>query len=170
MDPACRSGSGPVAIRTFREQWHDAHVPNRTYGRFLVLAVAATLVTGCSTLQQEADDRAAQVADAVLTRALTDELSSSDASTPAERVEVAGAWLSTPDPEVVRNKGPVAWVVRGVEGTVVRVDVYARVESGSFFPPDQGASAWGVACRAYDVAGEVTVHALDCPDGTPEQP
>lgn len=143
---------------------------NRTHGRFLVLATAMPLLAGCSTLEQEAEYSASVVADGVLTRELAEELDASGASTPAERVEVARGWLSTPDEEVLDTMNPVTWVVRGVEGSAVRVDVYSYVESGSLLPPDQGEARWGLVCRTYDVATAVTVREVECPDDTPTSP
>lgn len=51
-------------------------------------------------------------------------------------------------------------------GASLRVDVYEYWESGDFFPPDQGEAVWGVACRIYDVADEVTTRTVPCPEDT----
>lgn len=132
------------------------------------LAVAAVLLAGCSSVQQEADEAAARVADDVLPAALERAVAALG-STP-ERAAAAEAWLAEPDPAVTASQGGSTWVVRGREGSAVRVDVYAWYESGSFFPPDQGAAVWGVACRTYDVTSGVSVTPLECPEGTPEAP
>ncbi len=138
--------------------------------RWTALALAAALLTGCSAVQQTADEEAARVADHVLPSALGDAIASSGAQTPEERAVAGRDWLSDPDPSVTDSQGGVTWVVRGRTGTTVRVDVYRYWESGDFFPPDQGKAVWGLTCRSYDVAEGVTTRRVQCPPGTPEAP
>lgn len=140
--------------------------------RMTAAGVAVTFLAGCSSLQQDADDQAARLADHVLPSALDDALAAADppAQTPDQRAIAAEDWLSTPDPSVTDSHGGAVWVLRGSQGTTIRVDVYRYWESGDFFPPDQGEAAWGVACRRYDVADPVTSSPMECPDGTPEEP
>lgn len=134
------------------------------------LALAGLLLAACSQVQQEAEDEAARVADHVLPDAVAGAVSASGARTAEERVAAAQTWLATPDPAVSDSQRGATWVVTGLEATTIRVAVYTRWESGSLFPPDQGESAWGVACRSYDVAAGVAVRPVDCPDGTPASP
>lgn len=126
--------------------------------RHFLLAIAAVAValalTGCSSLQQEADTEAAGIADHVLPEALAQILVQNEVSTPVARGKAAQAWLSTPDPAVIQSQGGSTWVVLGRDGPSIRVDVYRYWESGSFLPPDQGNGTWGVACRTYNVAGK----------------
>lgn len=131
--------------------------------------VAIVMLTSCSQLHQDADLEAARVAN-VLSKALNDELSDAKPQTPEERRIAAEDWLSEPDPEVTSSYGGATWEVRGTEGTTIRVDVYQYLESGSFFPPDQGEATWGVACRTYDVAEAVVTRTVECPEGTPDEP
>ena len=128
------------------------------------------MLTGCSSLEQDADDEAAVVADHVLPPALDDAISAADPQSPEQRRVAAEEWLSDPDPSVVDGLRHVTWEVRGSEGTTIRVDVYMYLESGDLLPPDQGEATWGVACRAYDVAGAVMTTTDECPDGTPAEP
>ncbi len=136
----------------------------------MATGVAATLLTGCSSVQQEADAQAARVADHVLPKRLDAAIASVEPQTPEDRGVAAEDWLSDPDPSVTASQGGATWAVRGATGTTIRVDVYQYWESGSFLPPDQGEAAWGVVCRSYDVAAAVTAHPVECPVGTPEQP
>ena len=131
---------------------------------------ALVMLTGCSSLQRDADDGAASVADHVLPEALDDAISVADPQSPEERRVAAEEWLSDPDPSVVDGLRNVTWEVRGSEGTTIRVDLYMYLESGDLLPPDQGEATWGVACRAYDGARAVTSTTVECPDGTPEEP
>lgn len=134
-----------------------------------VLGVGVGL-SACSTLDTEADDAAAVVADRLLPPALTRVLRRAGAESSQARLRAADRWLRDPTRSTLDDRAAAGWRVVGSQGSVIRVDVYAYVESGSFFPPDQGEAAWGVACRAYDVAGRVTTTAVDCPDGTSEVP
>ena len=158
----------------------DAHDPARrreaprprlmSSARWAAIGCAGILLAGCGEVRQDADTEAARVADHVLPGEVGNVLASSGASTPQQRGAAAEAWLSEPDPAVTDSQGGATWAVRSREGTSIRVDVYKWWESGSFFPPDQGEAAWGLACRSYDVAAEVTVRQVDCPEGTPEVP
>ena len=85
-------------------------------------------------------------------------------------MRIADRWLRDPTRSSVDDRASAGWRVVGSQGPVIRVDVYAYVESGSFFPPDQGEAAWGVACREYDVTGRVTSTTVECPEGTPATP
>lgn len=136
----------------------------------LCAGVAVTLLAGCSSLQREADAQAARVADHVLPGPLDDAVASADPQTPEGRAVAAEDWLLDPDPTVTASQGGATWAVRSTTGTTIRVDVYQYWESGSFFPPDQGDAAWGVACRSYDVAAAVTADPVECPEDTPEEP
>ena len=138
--------------------------------RCAAIGLAVALLAGCSSVQQEADDEAARVADHVLPDSLEQVVAAAGPQTPQDRVSVAREWLVAPDPSVPGSQSGAAWEVREVEGTTIRVDVYRYWESGSFFPPDQGEAAWGVACRSYDVAGPVVPSAVECPEDTPEAP
>ena len=138
--------------------------------RWAATGLAVALLTGCSSVQQEADDEAARVADHVLPDSLEQAVAAAAPQTPRDRISVAREWLADPDPSVTDSQGGTTWEVREVEGTTIRVDVYRYWESGSFFPPDQGEAVWGVACRRYDVAGPVVLSAVECPEGTPEAP
>lgn len=141
------------------------------FPRAVIPAMAgALLLTGCSTIQQDADTEAARLADHVLPDALSQQLAKDEASAPATRGKAAEAWLSNPDPAIIEGQGGSTWAVRGRDGSSIHVDVYRYWESGSFFPPDRGKGAWGVACRTYDVAGDVTTRSVDCPPGTPDAP
>ncbi len=135
-----------------------------------VSGVVVALLAGCGSLQQEADAEAARVADHVLPGPLGDAIASADPQTPGARAVAAEDWLSDPDWSVTASQGGATWAVRGRAGTAIRVDVYQYWESGSFFPPDQGDAAWGVACRSYDVAAAVTADPVECPEDTPEEP
>ena len=136
--------------------------------RWLAL-FALVVLTGCSSLQRDADDEAARAADRVLPEALNDAISVSDPHSPGERRVAAEEWLSDPYSSL-DGLSNVTWEVRGSEGTTLRVDLYMYLESGDFLPPDQGEATWGVACRAYDVARAVKTTTVECPDGTPEEP
>lgn len=138
--------------------------------RWVAVGLAGVVLAGCSTVQQEADDEAARVADHVLPGALDSALTESGARTPQERATAAADWLADPGPSVMDSQGGTTWAVRGQEGVTIRVDVYAWVESGSFFPPDQGKAVWGLACRSYDVTDAVASTPVECPDGTPAAP
>jgi hypothetical protein len=137
--------------------------------RWLTLIVLVML-TGCSQLQQNADDVAARVADSVLPEVLDEEVSHTDSHRSEDRRVAAEDWLSEPGPPLTTSHVGATWKVRGSEGTRIRVDVYQYLESGDFFPPDQGRATWGVACRIYDVAEAVETSSVECPDGTPEVP
>ncbi|QCX28837.1 hypothetical protein [Nocardioides jishulii] len=128
------------------------------------------VVTGCSTLQEDADEQAARLADGALLEGLEREMQTVGATTAAQRGEAAEAWLSTPDPAITDGHGASTWVVREQEGASVTVAVYQYYESGSFFPPDQGEAVWGLTCRTYEVTREVTARSVTCPDGTPATP
>ena len=138
--------------------------------RWAAIGCAGLLLAGCSQVQQEADTEAAGVADYVVPDELGNVLASSGATTPDQRGAAAQAWLADPYSAVTVSQGGVTWAVRSREGTSIRVDVYKWLESGDLLPPDQGEAAWGLACRSYDVAAEVTVKQVDCPEGTPEVP
>ena len=142
----------------------------RDGARWTAIGVTAVLLGGCSDVQQDADAEAARVADHVLPAAADEVLTSSRATTSERRGAVAEAWFSEPDAAVTDSQGASTWVVRSRDGASLRVDVYRRVESASFFPPDRGESAWGLACRTYDVASTVTATPVDCPAGTPKAP
>lgn len=137
-------------------------------GRWVVIGLVCVLLTGCSTIQQQADDIAAASADYTMVDVLTEVIAASDAQTPEERVAAAEDWLSDPyrGRSSLDNRGAV-WVTRGRQGAKIRIDLYSFEESASLLPPDAGESAWGVACRTYDVAEGVTVITIECPDGTP---
>ena len=137
--------------------------------RWLAL-FALVVLTGCSSLQRDADDEAARVADHVLPKALDDAISAADPQSPEERRVAAEEWLSDPGPSVMDGQRNVTWEMRGSGSTTIRVDLYTYVESGDLLPPDQGEATWGVACRAYDVARAVRTTTAECPDGTPEEP
>ncbi|MFC7490503.1 MULTISPECIES: hypothetical protein [unclassified Knoellia] len=132
--------------------------------------LTSALLVGCGQVQADADAAAARVADQVLPEAVAAAITTSGARTPEQRAVAGETWLSEPDPAVTESQGGTTWFVRGREGTAIRLDVYARVESGSFLPPDQGQAAWGVACRSFDVGEKVTVTPVECPEGTPETP
>ena len=136
-----------------------------------VVGAALVGLTACSTIQQDADDEAVVVADQLLPQKLTRMLRRAGAESPQARLRAVDRWLrGDPTRSTLRDRASAGWRVVGSEGSVIRVDVYAYEESGSFFPPDQGEAAWGVACRAYDVAGRITTTAVECPEGTPETP
>ena len=137
--------------------------------RWLTL-IALVMLTGCSQLQQSANDEAARVADSVVPEALDDGISHADPAAPEDRKVAAEDWLSEPRPPLMRSRVGATWWVRGSKGTAIRVDVYQYLESGDFFPPDQGKATWGVACRIYDVADAVATSTVECPDGTPKEP
>ncbi|WP_193610380.1 hypothetical protein [Nocardioides lijunqiniae] len=137
--------------------------------RWLAL-FALVVLTGCSSLQREADDEAARVADHVLPEALDDAISAADPKSSAERRGAAKKWLSDPDPSVMDGQRNVKWEVRGSKGTTIWVNLYTYVESADLLPPDQGEATWGVVCRAYDVARAVKTTTVECPDDTPEEP
>lgn len=137
--------------------------------RWLTL-IAIVMLTGCSQLQRDADIEAARVADHVLPEALNDEIVHAEPRTPEERRVAAEDWLSEPGPPLTSSHAAATWLVRGSKGTTIRVDVYQYLESGRFFPPDQGEATFGVACRIYDVAKAVATSTVECPEGTPEQP
>ena len=138
--------------------------------RVVAVGVAATVLAGCSTLQAEADDEAARIADHVLPEVIDDAVAAAGARTRAERAAAAQDWLERPGPSLMDGQGAATWVVRDREATTIRVDLYRRWESGSFFWPDQGEAAWGVACRVYDVADGVRTIVAECPAGTPDSP
>lgn len=137
-------------------------------GRLALFALV--MLTGCSSVQADADEEAARVSDHVLPEALDDAISEADPQSPEERRVAAEEWLSGPDPSVVDGQRNATWEVRGSEGTTIRVDLYTYLESGDLLPPDQGEATWGVACRAYDVARAVTATTVECPDDTPAEP
>lgn len=133
--------------------------------------VVGALLTGCAgTIQVDADTEAARIADHVLPLALDDAAATSAASDPNERAAAVADWLADPGPSVMDGQRSTTWVVRGLDGDQLRVDLYTRVESGSFLPPDQGEDAWGVACRTYVVTERVLVVQRTCPDDTPAEP
>ena len=133
--------------------------------------IALVMLTGCSQLQQNADKEAARVADYVLPEALNDEISNAGPQTPEQRRLAAEDWLSKPGgPPLAGSRVGATWEVLGSKGTTIRVDVYQYLESGSFFPPDQGEARWGVACRIYNVVEKVATSTVECPEGTPEEP
>lgn len=139
------------------------------------LALAAVLGIGvglsaCSTLDTEAESEAVVVADRLLPQVLTRVLRRSGAESSQARLTAVDRWLRGPRSSTIEDRARAGWRVVGSQGSAIRVDVYAYVESGSFFPPDQGEATWGVACRAYDVAGPVTVTPVVCPEGTPAVP
>lgn len=132
--------------------------------------LTAALLAGCaSTLQADADAEAERVADHVLPVALDEMAAASDTSDPDARALAVARWLADPGPSAMDGQR-ATWALRQRDGARLRVDLYARVESGSFFPPDQGRSAWGVACRTYVVGEGVLVVPIRCPDGTPATP
>ncbi len=133
-------------------------------------AMTAALLAGCaSTLQVDADTEAERVADHVLPVALDEVAASTGTADPNARAVAVARWLDDPGPSVMDGQR-ATWVLREHNGARLRVDLYTRVESGSFFPPDQGDSAWGVACRTYVVGDRVLVVPTRCPDGTPATP
>lgn len=138
--------------------------------RWVAVGLAGVILTGCSTVQREADEEAARVADQVLPGALDGAIASSGAQSLQERGDAAADWLADPGPSAMDGQGGTTWVVRDQDGATIRLDVYAWVESGSFFPPDQGKALWGLACRSYDVAAGVTSTPVECPEGTPAAP
>ncbi|GGD12857.1 hypothetical protein [Nocardioides daphniae] len=141
-----------------------------TRPRGAALLTGLVLLAGCSSLQDDADEQAAQLADGPLLSGLEREMQTAGATTEEERGAAAEAWLSTPAPAITESHGGSTWVVREREGASVTVAVYQYWESGSFFPPDQGEAAWGLACREYEVAPQVTARSIPCPEGTPAAP
>lgn len=135
-----------------------------------IAAAGALALASCSTVQQEADKQAAQVADYALPSGLETALAADGSSEPEARGGAAEKWLSDPTNEVADGQGGATWVVRKRDSASLRVDVYQYWESGDFFPPDQGEAAWGVACRTYDVTNGVQTQQRTCPDGTPNKP
>lgn len=134
------------------------------------MGLFAAMLAGCSTVQQEADDEAARIANQVLPTAIDVAITAADARTGSERLAAAEAWLADPGPSIMDGHGGATWAVRGREAGTIRVDVYRRWESGSFLPPDQGEAAWGLACRSYDVARDARPIVIECPAGTARTP
>lgn len=133
------------------------------------LLVVGGCVLGCGSLQRDANDRAAQIADYTVRDGLKKSIAAANADSPQERAQAALNWLRDPNLTQAETQGGT-WIVKGSEGTTIRVDVYRKYESGALLPPEQGKSAWGVACRTYDVSTSVTVSSIVCPDGTSDEP
>ncbi len=141
-------------------------VRGRVSGAFAGIAIV--VLAGCSSVQQEADQEAVRIADHVIPKKL--ETLSSVSKPPEDRAADVMVRLAEPDPSVLSGQRATTLAVRGRDGTAIRVDVYSRWESGSFFPPDRGEAAWGRACRTYVVAERVTSTPMACPEATLEAP
>jgi len=110
--------------------------------RWLTL-IALVMLTGCSQLQQSANDEAARVADSVLPEALDDGISHADPAAPEDRKVAAEDWLSEPRPPLMRSRVGATWWVRGSKGTAIRVDVYQLPGIGALLPARSGESHLG---------------------------
>ncbi|MGJ9422684.1 hypothetical protein [Aeromicrobium sp. CF3.5] len=136
----------------------------------VVVGLALAALAGCSTIQREADDEAARIADQVLPAAIDAAIAEVDAKNGSERLVTAETLLTDPEAPIMDGQGGVVWVVRGRDATTIRVDIYRRWESGSLLPPDQGEAAWGLVCRSYDVTRSARSIVVECPAGTPRSP
>lgn len=136
--------------------------------RLGIIGLAAVFLAGCGTLQRDADDRAAQVADYSVPEGVSSAIASSGASTPDERVRATLQWFTDPYLTVAETQGST-WDATPRGGTKIEVGVFKAMESGSFFPPEAGKTAIGLACRVYDVAEAVTATAVECSDRLREE-